>query len=414
MPKLISPSELASHLPRGGRVLVQGASGESQLLAKAVMDAGEALGAMTFTGAIIPGVNGNTYLANADCVVETFFITAALKAAPPEQVRFLPLCYNDIRARLMASQIDAALFMVSPPDENGLCSFGAAVDFCAELWPQIPVRIAHINPLMPRTRGNPGIPFSEITAFVEGEEALFQSPTAADGGLSATIAGHIAPLVPDGATLQMGIGSVPGAVLRALQSHRNLRFHSGLIVDEVADLVDAGAMVPGQSVLAGVAIGTDRLYGAIGGEAYAFQAVSHTHGERAISQIPKFTAINSALEVDLFGQVYSELGPKGLMSGPGGASDYGRSVRLSEGGLRIIALAASAAKGAISRIVPPGGGAGPVSLGRMDVDLIVTEHGVADLRGKGYDARAEALIAIAPEGHRGALADAWKDFAARL
>lgn len=395
-------------------MLVQGATGESLLLAEAVMAAGDALGAMTFTGAFIPGTNAHTYLANAQCRVETFFYTPALKAAPAEQVSFLPLCYNDILARLRSISIEAALFMCSPPDEDGNCSFGPAVDFLADVWERIPMRIAHINPLMPRTRGHKGIPFSQITAFVEGDQPFDTPADTSSDPVAEAIAAHIAPFVPDGATLQTGIGKVPGAVLRALKGRRNLRFHSGLIVDEVVDLAEAGALTPGTSVLAGVAIGSKRLYDAIGGEAFAFAPVSVTHSAAAISAIPNFISINSALEVDLLGQVHSELGPKGLMSGPGGASDYARAARLSPGGLRIIALASSAARGAISRIVAAGQGAGPVSLARTDVDLVITEHGVADVRGKTYAERAAALIAIAPEAHRDALAAGWADYSARL
>jgi acyl-CoA hydrolase len=414
MPKAFSPADLPSLLPSGGRVLVQGASGESLLLAEAVMAAGDALGRMTFTGAIIPGTNHHTYLANPQCRLETFFYTPEIKAAPPEQVTFLPLCYNDIRARLLSFPIDAVLMMVTPPDEEGYCSFGPAVDFVAELWPRIPLRIAHINPLMPRTRGQRGIPFAEISAFIEADQPFGAVADNSDDPIATAIASHIAPLVVDGATLQMGIGKVPGAVLRALTGRRGLRFHSGLIVDEVVDLDEAGALAPGASVLAGVAIGSERLYRAIGSERYEFQPVSVTHNAEIIAGIPHFTSINSALEVDLFGQVYSELSPKGLMSGPGGASDYGRAARLSAGGLRIIALASSAARGTISRIVPAGGGAGPVSLSRFDVDVIVTEHGAADLRDLSYDARAKALIALAPPAHREALADGWAIVSAKL
>ncbi len=412
MPILFSIENLASVLPAGGRTLVQGASGESQLLAEAVMTAGEALGAMTFTGAFIPGTNHNSYLANSRCKVETFFYTAALKAASRDQVKFIPLCYADIRARFQSIQIDAALFMVSPPDEEGNCSFGPAVDFLAELWPRVPIRIAHINPSMPRTRGHKGIPFSEITAFVEGDQPFDTPAETGEDAVANAIAQHIAPYIGDGATLQMGIGKVPGAVLKALTGRRNLRFHSGLIVDEVVDLDEAGALAPGASVVAGVAIGSERLYRAIESERYQFQPVSVTHSAHIIGAIPDFISINSALEVDLLGQVYSELGPKGLLSGPGGASDYGRAARLSEGGLRIIALASSAAKGAISRIVAPGGGAGPVSLSRFDVDIIVTEHGAGDLRGLDYGERAAALIALAPSAHRDMLLGQWAKYEA--
>jgi acyl-CoA hydrolase len=414
MPVQFDPADIATYLPASGRVLVQGASGESLLLAGAVMAAGERLGALTFTGALIPGTNHHTYLANPQCQVETFFYTAALKAAPAEQVQLIPLCYNDARSRLMSIPIEAMLFMVTPPDEDGNCSFGPAVDFAAELWPRIPIRIAHINPLMPRTRGHKGIPFSEITAFVEGDQPFDGVADRSEDPLANAIAAHIAPYVPDGATLQMGIGKVPGAVLKSLTGRRNLRFHSGLIVDEVVDLEEAGALAPGASVLAGVAIGSQRLYRAIEGAHYQFQPVSITHSETLIARIPDFISINSALEVDLLGQVYSELGPKGLMSGPGGASDYARAARLSPGGLRIIALASSAAKGAVSRIVAAGGGAGPVSLSRFDVDIVVTEYGAAYLRERGYSARAAALIAIAPPAHREALQTGWDAYSARF
>lgn len=412
MPQSLAPADIVSLLPKRGRIMVAGASGESLLLAEMVMAAGDALGPMIFTGALIPGTNHHSYLANPDCRLETFFITPQIKAAPADQIDFFPLCYNDIRTRLSTIRIDAALFMVTPPDDEGNCSFGPAVDFIAELWPRIPVRIAHINPLMPRTRGHQGIPFSEITAFVEADQPFDTPGDNSEDPIANAIAAHIAPYVGDGCTLQLGIGKVPGAVMKALTGRRNLRFHSGLIVDEVVDLQEAGALAEGASVLAGVAIGSARLYAAISGPSYNFQPVSVTHDERVIGSIHNFISINSGLEVDLFGQVYSELSPKGMMSGPGGASDYARGVRLSPGGLRIIALASSAAKGSISRIVLSG--VGPISLGRMDVDLVVTEHGVADLRGKTYPARAEALIEIAAEAHRDALRTAWADYSRRF
>ncbi len=411
-PIRFDPADLAAVLPAGGRTLVAGASGESLLLAGAVIAAGEALGAMTFTGIFVPGLNTHTYLANTDCRVETFFVTPELKGAGAA-VEFLPLCYNDILDRLRSVRIDAALMMVTPPDAAGDCSFGPAVDFLAELWPRIPVRIAHINPALPRTAGHAGIPFAEITAFAQaGQACLGQSETGSDPVADA-IAAHITPFITDGATLQTGLGKVPGAVLRALTGRRDLRIHSGLIGDAVADLEAAGALASGVAVTAGVAIGSERLYAAIAGPAFRFQPVSITHNAGIIAGIKNFVAINSAMEVDLFGQAYAELGPKGLMSGPGGASDFARAAKVA-GGLRIVALAATAARGSISRIVLPGAGAGPVSLGRMDTDIIVTEFGAADLRGKSYPERAGALIAIAAADHRDALRAGWSSYASRF
>lgn len=413
-PAHIAPGDLASYLPREGRVLVLGCAGESRLLADAVLAAGDDLGALTFTGIFIPGVNRNSYLANARCLVETFFLTPELKAAPAGQVRFLPLCYADIMAHLRAHPVDAALMTVAPPDANGLCSFGNTVDFIAELWPDIPIRIAHINAAMPRTIGHNAIPFQQLTAYVEQKAELISTDSGAPDAVSQAVAGHIARFIPDGATLQTGLGKVPRAVMQALCGHRKLRIHSGLIVEQVLALIEAGALAVDAPITAGCAIGSDRLYSAIGRPEFRFMPVSVTHGVGPIARIPKFISINSTLEVDLLGQSYSEFGPKGLMSGPGGASDYARAVRLSNGGLRIVALASSAAKGSISRIVAPGRGGGPMSLGRMDVDIVVTEYGAADLRNATYTERAAALVAIAPPAYREVLEQDWRHFARQL
>lgn len=408
-PRRFRPDELAFVLPPGGRTLVQLCSAESLALARGVAAAGDKLGAMTFTGIFVPGLNKNTYLASPDCRVETFFVTPELKAAGAA-VRFLPLCYADILKRLRSVQIDAALFMVSPPDANGMCSFGPVVDFLAELWPKIPVRIAHINPAMPRTRGQAGIPFSELTAFFESEQPLLGMDDASEDPVADAIARHILPFVRDGATLQTGLGKIPGAALRALKIRRRLRMHSGLIGDAVADLEQAGAFDGEDTILAGVAIGSRRLYNAVSGASYQFRPASVTHDGRMIAAIDDFVSINSTLEVDLLGQAHSEVGPGGLMSGPGGASDYARAVKIADG-LRIIALPSNAGRGKITRIVGPGKGAGPVSLGRMDFDIVVTEYGAADLRGCDYDERANALVAVAAPDHREQLREAWQAFA---
>ena len=143
-PRRLDLGDLPAVLPRGGRVLVGACSGESVMLAEAVAHAGAALGPMTFTGVFVPGLNTRDYLANPLCRVETFFQTPQLKAAG-DATQFLPLCYADILARLRTVEIDAALFMATPPDAEGFCGFGPIVDFLGELWPRIPVRVAHIN-----------------------------------------------------------------------------------------------------------------------------------------------------------------------------------------------------------------------------------------------------------------------------
>ena len=376
------------------------------------MRAGHALGAMTFTGIFVPGLNKRTYLANMQCRVETFFLTPELKPAG-DAVAFLPLGYGDILARLRAVPIDAALFMATPPDSDGLCGFGPVVDFLADLWPKIPVRIAHINPLMPNARGSTGIPFRELTAYVEGEQSLLNFPDAGSDPVMEEIARNVAKWIGDGATIETGLGKLPTAALGALKGRRGLKIHSGLIGEGVVDLEEAGALADGRAVTGGVAIGSNRLYDAVGGPQYWFEPVSYTHSPRVIIEIENFVALNSAVEVDLVGQGYAEMGPQGLMSGPGGASDFARGAWCG-GGLRIVALPASAAKGAVSRIVAPNAGAGPILLGRMDTDVVVTEFGSADLRGLSYHDRAVALTAIASPNHRRSLEDAWAKFAAKF
>lgn len=407
MPARIEPHELTSVLPVGGVVYVQGCSGESALFGDAVMAGGDALGAMRFTGIFVPGFNRRTYLPNSACRVTTFFQTPELTRGGAA-VELLPLCYADVIAHLRTTPIDAAIFSVAPPDAQGLCSFGPVVDFLAELWPRIPTRIAHINPAIRRTRGPTGIPFEALTAYCEAEQPLPEAASEATDDVARAIAAHVANFIPDEATVQAGLGKIPGAVLARLTDRRGITIHSGLIGDSVLDLVEAGAAT---SVTTGVAIGSRRLYDAIAGEAFVFQPVSYTHSSAVIAALPRFVAINSALEVDLFGQAYAERGPRGLVSGPGGASDFARGARAG-GGLRIVALPAAA--GAASRIVAPGEARGPVSLGRMDVDIVVTEHGAADLRGQSHENRAAELIAIAPPDHRERLDRAWRECQARF
>ena len=313
---------LETLLPRSGRVLVQGCSAESALLADAAADLGDRLGALVYTGVRVPGFNTRSWLPSAGSRFETFFMTPEL-AARRQQVDFLPLCYTDILRRLRNLPIAAALFSVSPPDDNGDCSFGPAVDFLAELWPQIPVRIAHVNPLLPRTSG-PTIPLKALSAAVEAPEPLMTMGEEAADPRTAAIAQHVAGFIADGATLQTGLGKLPGAILRALSGLRSLRVHSGLIGDAALDLLEGGAIADGAHITAGVAIGSQRLYDALPDSGIRFCPVSVTHAPGVIATLPNFVAINSVMSVDLFGQGYSEAGPRGWNSGTGGATDFAR------------------------------------------------------------------------------------------
>lgn len=397
VPRAISADEVLSALPHGARVLVQGAAGESQVIADAVQAGIAARPDLSFVGVFLPGVNTHAY----GGAFTTFFLTPELKAAGAQ---FLPLGYNDIRAYFGAAEIDAIMFTASPADAAGQCSFGVAVDFAAELWPQIPIRIAHINPSMPHTRGHAGLPFEALTHVVHADAPLIELNEAPDDEIALAIGRNAAAFVPDGAIVQTGIGKAPGAVMRALRSKKGLNLHTGFISDWALDLHEAGALAANDAVTTGLAIGTPRLYTALHASRFAFQPVAHTHALDVLRSKQGLIAVNGALEVDLFGQAYAERAPNGFASGPGGALDFSRGAKLA-GGVRILVLP-SMARGA-SRIVAPGAGRGPVSLSRFDIDVVVTEYGAADLRGCSHDARAERLIAIAAPAHREMLKAAW-------
>ena len=412
-PRSIAPDELASVLPPGGLTLVSSCSAESDLLADMAYRAGDALGDMCFSGIFVPGLNRHVWNGSQQSRILTFFQTPELRKQK-ERAEFLSLNYREMQIYYRSHKPSAVLFMCSPPDNNGYCSFGTETAFMPDHWRDAAIRIAHINPSMPRTPGDPGIPFSELTAFIEGDEELKGMSATLPDDIAVAIAKHISPFVDDGAAIQTGLGKIPDAVLDQLTSRRNLKFHTGLAGDGALRLIESGAMAPGQSALVGVAIGSPNLYDGLDHEHFQFRPVSVTHDVRLAGSYEHLATINSALEVDLFGQVYAEVGPAGAMSGPGGATDFSVAARMSPRGVRIVALPSTAARGNISRIISPQNARGPVSLGRMDVDIVATEYGAADLRGRSYDARAEVLIAIAAPEHQEDLSKKWAEISERI
>ena len=298
---ILRAGDLAKALPASvGLTLVSSSPAESDLLVAEVEAAGDALGAIDFTGIFVAGLNKATWNAGPQSRVTTFFLTPELRKQP-QRSRFLPMCYQDILAFYRAEKPQAALFMCSPPDEHGNCSFGVEVAHIAALWRDIPIRIAHINPAMPRTPGDPGIPFSELTAAFEGEQPLRSLPGGEPDDTSKAIAAYVAPMVPNGATLQTGLGKLPDAVLLALRDHRDLHFHSGLIGAGAVSLLHSGAMAPGQSALVGAVIGSPQAYASLDSPHLQFRPVTVTHDPATLARIEKLVTINSAMEVDLFG-----------------------------------------------------------------------------------------------------------------
>lgn len=401
-PARIDAVSVSECLPRQGRIWLQSCSAQSATILAGLRVGGDQIAGLTFTGVFVPGLNRLREIVDQACSIETFFMSQDIQAARAT-VRFLPYNYAGILAHLRSIRIDAALFMVAPPDENGICNFGPVADFLTELWPSIPIRIAHINPMMPRVAGVSGIPFRELTHVIEAPQDLVTAHAGSDGS-SDIMAHHAANCIPDGATVQAGLGRAPEAVVSALKDHRNIRIHSGLVGDSAVELIDSGAVAGPHSITAGVAIGTRRLYDAVNSETFDFRPVSHTHSLPILASISNLVTVNSATQVDLFGQAYAEALPGAFHSGPGGASDFAAGARAA-GGKRILVLPSRTKHE--SRIVAPGDGNGPVSLSRLDTDLVVTEHGVADLRDKDHAQRTEALIAIADPDFREGLARSW-------
>jgi acyl-CoA hydrolase len=313
--------------------------------------------------------------------------------------------YSELSAYFEARKIDLAV-LHCPPDSDGSFSLGVNADVASTAARHAARCAIIVNKALPSTAMADPLPASFATHLIEGEGPVLANPSEAGDELSQRIAGHVAALVRDGDTIQIGIGKLPAAILRKLTGHRHLKMHTGMITDEVAALVDAGAMVgSANSIITGMAIGTQVVREFSQSALCQFCSTDVTHDVRRIAAINGFVAINSAVEVDLFGQVNGEIINGRQVSGIGGSSDFARGARLSQNGRGIIALPA-VARGK-SRIVSQL--SGPVTQARTDADYVVTEYGVACLRHRSLDARAEALIAIADPAHRDALMQAWQE-----
>ena len=297
--------------------------------------------------------------------------------------------------------LDVALIQVSPPDKHGICSLGVSVDCTLAAVHTAQHVIAQVNRQMPRTHGDGFLHLKQIDTLVEWDAPLQELPICPPNAIEAKIGKLIAELIDDGSTLQMGIGAIPNATLSCLEQHQGLGVHSEMISDGIIDLVEKGVITGEHKVkhpyeiVTGFALGTKRLYDFLDDNPQVtFRDISYTNDTTVIRQNPKVVAINSAIEVDITGQVCADsIGTK-IYSGVGGQVDFIRGASLSEGGKPIIALPSMASNG-ISRIVPLlKEGAGVVTT-RFHVHYVITEYGIAYLYGKNLRQRAEALTQIA-------------------
>jgi acyl-CoA hydrolase len=320
---------------------------------------------------------------------------------PPHRgtVAVIPAHFDDLPRVLPHRGRDLVLLMqVAGADENGEHSLGMAVDYTYDLLGRACAVIAEVNAELPITSA-PRLPGSAFTATVSTSRPLPVVAVPEIGEPQQRIATHVAGLVPNGATLQLGIGSLAMAAGRALRGHRDLAVRSTLVGDWLLELVAAGAVRPGAIVISEAA-GSAELYKYVAASDVAVRPVGEVTGPAAAGAIDRFVAVNSALQVDLTGQVNAEEIPAGYVGGIGGQAEYLRAAQRSAGGCAIVAVPATTRQR--SRIVPRLEPA-TVTTPRSGVDIVVTEHGVADLRGRGLRERAESLIAIAAPEHRATL-----------
>ena len=267
----------------------------------------------------------------------------------------------------------------------------------------------HINPALPKTQGSFRIRFHDADVYCEETSDLVHYSKAVPESLQHHIAGHVVNLVNDGDTLELGIGKLPSAIVEGLTSHRALKIYSGMVLPNVTNLIDSGSIKGWGAIRAGVALGDPEFYKRLGEDpTFYFQPVSESHNLRRIAEIPSFCAINSAVEVDLFGQVNSDSIKGRQLAGIGGLPSFVAGARLSEGGRSIIVLPSMTDNQKYSRIVPALSSKCCTTLPRHDADYVITEYGVASLRGLSIHKRAEALISIAAPSRRDELFEEWQ------
>lgn len=337
----------------------------------------------------------------------------ARKAVEEGRADFIPVFFHEI-PRLFVDgtlPVDVAMVLLSRPNDEGYCSFGISSDYSKPACEAAKVILAEVNPDMPFIAGGDNlIHVSKLTHIVESSHPIYELPAGKMGEVEKAIGMHCAELVPDGATLQLGIGSIPDAVLLQLKGKKDLGIHTEMFSDGVLELVESGVITgrcktlhPGKMV-ATFLMGSRKLYDFVDcNEDVLMFPCDYVNDPTVIAQNYRMVSINSCLEIDLQGQVVSDSIGLRQYSGVGGQVDYVRGASMSKDGISIMAMPSTAAKGTVSKIVPFLTQGAAVTTSRNDVDYVVTEFGVAKLRGRSLRQRAQALIEIAHPDFRTAL-----------
>ncbi|MBD9483695.1 acetyl-CoA hydrolase/transferase family protein [Pseudomonas sp. PDM14] len=410
MPTLLQPDsvDLSALIRPGDTVLWGQANAEPLPLTAALMVQRQRIGRFR----VMLGIANSATCRpeHADCIDFLAYCGAGAnrELANAGVLDILPCHYSQLpeMIRSGALRIDVLLLQLAPADGNGRYSLSLAHEYLLPALDSARVVIAEVNQQAPRTYGERTLGADDIDFILHSDRAPLENPPSRIREADAQIAWHIAGLVEDGATLQMGIGAIPDAVLGALADHHDLGVHSGSLGDGVARLMQSGAITNARKSLdrgvsvGGILLGSRLLHDfAHDNPAILLRSTAYTHDPDVLASQERLVAINSAVEVDLSGQVNSEVAAGGYIGAVGGALDFLRGARRSHGGLPIIALPSTA--GSASRIVARL--SGPVTIPRSEAGLIVTEHGVADLRGLSLRQRLRAMLDIAHPTHRASL-----------
>lgn len=408
--------DLSGIIRPGDTVVVGQGTGEPVALTEALVAQRAAYpGARVFVGALF----SDTFAPQkTDGLAFTGYGAIARAAQIARAGRLDPVVahYSAYPGLFASGAIPADVVMLQlTPSPDGAPNLGLVTDYLVAAARRARVVIAQVNGEAPWTHGAELPEDVRIDICVEANRAPVELAAARVGAAETAIAGHVAGLVPDGATIEIGIGAMPDAILSALMDHRDLGFHSGMMSDRTADLIEAGVITNARKAfdrgisIAGCLFGTARLARfANRNSAVAMRTPDYTHGHATLSRVERFVGLNSAIEVDLTGQVNAEVVDGVYIGGVGGQVDFVRGALASPGGRSVIALPATAKGGAISRIVPQLGGI--VTTPRSDADTFVTEWGVAELKGQPLAERARRMIAIADPAFRDELSRAAHQF----
>jgi len=411
------PEDVVGHVPLGADIIVPLANGEPRLLIEAIdrAAADERIDRVRIhqmhAAYDHPHLHGS-YGERLRHV--SYFLSAVERAAYADGgCNLVPAHFSDM-PRLLRRTTTCSLLVAkaAPPDRHGFFSLGTNADYSARFLGEIPVFL-EVNPNMPRTFGENNVHVSQIVGWCESDYPLLDFAPAPAGDLDQRIAALVAERIPDGATIQVGIGAVPNALMKLLEDHRHLGIHTELLTDGLVDLIESGAATglnkvsrPGKIVTT-FALGTSRTYDYIADNPMVeMLPVDWVNDPRIIGREQHFASINATVEVDFLGQCNSEVINGRYWSGSGGQADFARGAMHSPEGQGFVVLHSTAHDGEVSRIVPRLSPGAAVTTDKNTVDKVVTEFGVAELRGKTIGERTRALIAIAHPDHRDELARA--------